>query len=244
MLFHCHYLRAIKYIQPNRPFSYIRVVLQKNIMGNPKKTNCFFEIYDSIIKPIASRRGELFLHNIYSDPTQEISAQNKSLLSDEELIKFYSVNEWWTVSWKTTDAFDFKAVGTFNFYPVEKVLYNWDDEFGGNSWAPDLKGFRPLDMFYEGAGCVGFYVERIDKSGLYLYKFDGETIPLHINFDAYLKLLTYSRGFGWWQNALVQINVDQKQPNVDDLKDKMPRVFPDFSWENFVETYQGLRINK
>ncbi len=150
----------------------------------------------------------------------------------------------WKFNWKTKAKNEVNAEGTFDFLPIERLLYDWDEEFGGNDWAPDMKGFRPLDMFYESAGCVGFFVNREDKLGLYLYKFDGETHPLHIDFDGYLKLLGLSKGFGWWQNALVEISTGEHQPNVDDFKEKMPQIFPDFSYDKFIKLYESLRIDK
>jgi hypothetical protein len=79
--------------------------------------------------------------------------------------------------------------------------------------------------------------------GLFLFS-DSELHPLHIKFYGYIKLLEIFKGFGWWQNALVQISTGKHQSSVDSFKEKMPQIFPNFNWDQFVALYESLRINK
>jgi hypothetical protein len=53
-----------------------------------------------------------------------------------------------------------------------------------------------------------------------------------------------SKGFGWWQNALVEIHSGNPMPNVASFKEKMPLIFPDFSWDAFAALYEEVRIDK
>jgi hypothetical protein len=162
---------------------------------------------------------------------------------DEKIINFYSFISDWKLHWKVDQTLAFKAEGVFNFIPFEQILNNgWDTDFGGNDWAPEMLGFRPLDMFYDIDGIVGFFVGREEMKGLFLFS-DSELYPLHIDFDGYLKLLSMSKGFGWWQNALVQISSGKDQSGVDFFKEKMPLIFPEFSWDEFVKLYESVRID-
>ena len=203
----------------------------------------FFCIYDKIILTISNNKL-IYLDNTYSNPETELTDDNRILLKDIALINFYLVNEWWKVFWKSKPDNEIKYEGSINFMPLEQVLYHWDEEFGGNSWSPEMKGFKPLDMFYESAGCVGFFIDREDKKGLYLYKFDGETQALDIDFEGYLKLLGMSKGYGWWQNSLIEIATGISQPNVKAFKEEMPKIFTNFSWDEFCELYESLRLSK
>lgn len=73
---------------------------------------------------------------------------------------------------------------------------------------------------------------------------DNTCHPLHVDFNGYLQLLKMSRGYGWWQNALVEISTGAHQPNTDAFREEMPKLFPDFSWEKFSELYQSVRMDK
>lgn len=205
--------------------------------------NWFFNIYDEII-PIISGNEFINLNNTYSNPETEMTNDIKIQLIDISIVNFYLVNEWWKVSWESKKNSKFKYEGSINFITLKQVLYNWDEEFGGESWSLDMKGFRPLDMFYESAGCVGFYINRKDKKGLFLYKFDGKTQALDIDFEGYLKLLGMTKGYGWWQNALIEIQTGNSQPNVTQFKEEMPKIFADFNWFDFINLYESLRLSK
>lgn len=168
-----------------------------------------------------------------------------NLIPDESVKLFYTFINDWGIKWSNRTNVEINAQGTFNILPLDQVMQDsWDDTLGGNDWAPDMKGFRPLDMFYDMDGFVGFYIKRPDKNGLYLQHSDSSISPLHLNLDGYLQLLGMSKGFGWWQNALVQIHSGKEMPNVAGFKEKMPKIFPDFSWEEFVELYEKVRIDK
>ncbi|GGG23333.1 hypothetical protein GCM10011344_25100 [Dokdonia pacifica] len=207
--------------------------------------NWFFDIYDSIVPIIRAKEKILDIDSNYGRAESQINDTQEKIVLDQNIIAFYNCNKFWKSHWKTKSELNFKAEGTFDFITFERVMSNsWDDDLGGNDWAPDMKGFRPLDLFYDSDGFVGFYVEREDKKGLYLVHSDSSVSPLHIDFEGYLKLLSISRGFGWWQNALVEISTGKHQPNVDSFKENMPKIFPDFKYEEFKELYESLRIDK
>ena len=166
-------------------------------------------------------------------------------ISNESIVTFYSFISEWRLKWQSKQDFEIKAEGTFNFLPLTEVMQDIsDDSLGGNDWNPEMKGFRPLDMFYDIDGFVGFYIDRPEKKGLYLQHSDSSVSPLHVDLDGYLRLLCMSKGYGWWQNALVEIHKGSPMPNVAAFKEEMPLIFPDFSWDAFVSLYEEVRIDK
>ena len=201
--------------------------------------NWLIPLYQQITQTLMDRMKELNANPTYERFKGDNSVLKNLSLEDEDITHFYSFFDWLNIEWKV-DAIS----GNIKFVTYKQLAHNWDNEFGANDWAPDMKGFRPLDMFLESAGCVGFFIDRQDKKGLYLYKFDGETTPINLNFEGYLILLGISKGFNWWQNALIEINTNSPQPNVDSFKENMPQIFPDFNWREFVKLYEHLRTDK
>ena len=203
----------------------------------------FKDIYFSVMDPLADQKNRIK----YDIINAKANEQNSSLLEllPNDIRKFYSIRNKWKVVWKTTDEANCQAEGSIDFLPLEEVLQDvWDNSLGGNDWNPEMKGFRPLDMFYDIDGFVGFYIDRPEKKGLYLQHSDSSVSPLHVDLEGYLKLLGMSKGFGWWQNALVEIHSGNPMPNVASFKEKMPLIFPDFSWDAFEALYEEVRIDK
>ena len=204
----------------------------------------FINVYGPIWNSIKGKISSLEIDNIVPR-AQKIDFSKYKDIDDKNILRFYRCLDWWKLSWKSKPESDIKAEGIFEFISFERIMNDaWDDDLGGNDWAPDMKGFRPLDMFYDGDGFVGFYIGRKDKKGLYLLHSDSSVSPLHIDFEGYLKLLSISKGFGWWQNALVEISTGKHQPNVASFKENMPKIFPDFNYEEFISLYESLRIDK
>lgn len=202
-------------------------------------------IYKSILDPFLDSNIEgIELDNRKTPSLIDKTSHPDMEFIDKSIIRFYSFFNWWKFHWVTTDHFKFKAEGTFEFTEFKNLLVNQDEDNGANDWALDMKGFRSLDNFYDSNGFVGFFINRPDKKGLYLIHSDSSMSALNVDFEGYLKLLAMSKGFGWWQNALVQISTGEHQPNVDSFKEKMPQIFSNFNWDEFVETYESLRIDK
>lgn len=204
----------------------------------------FKGIYFATTDPLAEQK-ELINYDVRNSVAKEDKTHLFTEIIDPTIIKFYTARNLWKIEWNTKENVDFNAQGTFDFITIEQVMQDsWDEELGGNDWAPDMKGFRPLDMFYDMDGMVGFFINRPEKTGLYLLHSDSSMSALNVDMEGYLQLLVMSKGFGWWQNALVQISKGEEMPNVASFKENMPKIFPDFSWEAFEELYESVRIDK
>lgn len=202
------------------------------------------ELYSPIYYPITENKNLKISEVKYEPSKNEYSDVEIEFIKQHKLEDFYESLESLKLHWKTFESYEIKAEGSFDIYPVKRIMRNWDEDFGVNDWAPKMKGFKPLDMFFESNGCVGFYMNRPEKKGLYLYAFEGDSQPLNLYFKEYLQLLIISKGFGWWQNALVEISTGKQQPNVDSFKANMPKIFSDFNYEEFKNLYSSLRIDK
>jgi hypothetical protein len=62
--------------------------------------------------------------------------------------------------------------------------------------------------------------------------------------EGYIQLLYMARGFGYWQQTLLwlQGNPEGNPNTVEEFKTYMPKVFPDFKWEEFVALYEKVKL--
>ena len=135
--------------------------------------------------------------------------------------------------------------GKINILPAEKVFSDWEGIvwFKGIPETYHLKDFKVLDFFVNEA-CVGFYnIEGKTEELHYLY-FEEEPVPLGINLEGYCQLLSLSYGFFYWQSAIVELITKEKSQESKDFKRYMPKLFSDFSYPQFVDVYNQVRIKK
>src|SRR5690554_4240634 len=111
----------------------------------------FDQVRDTNLKWVQLDDGFCGNTNDTNFPSQYVQNQ----ISDKTISNFYSFVSEWRRKWSTKKDFENTAQGTFNILPLDKVMQDsWDETLGGNDWAPGMKGFRPLDMFYDMDGFV------------------------------------------------------------------------------------------
>ncbi len=69
-------------------------------------------------------------------------------------------------------------------------------------------------------------------------------ILIHIDFEGYMKLLGETKGFLYWQKAILGYLSGSESFETKNFKEVMPKLFPDFSYDKFIELYESLRIDK
>lgn len=158
---------------------------------------------------------------------------------EENVISFYRAIQEWKVKWKTQPELPYVLDGSFNFISIEQMAEISDTPFMPNDF-PNMRGFRLLDYFYN-EGAVGFYINQPER-GLFLFLFDADPQPLQIGFEGYLDLLVYTRGVSYWQNLILEHLTKQSYANVSKIREHLPKLFPDFSMEGFIERYEARRL--
>jgi hypothetical protein len=78
---------------------------------------------------------------------------------------------------------------------------------------------------------------------LYFYT-QGTTYAksLELDVDGYLNMAYESAGFYYWQQVLLDIINESETPETRKFKEWMPKLFPDFNWDDFLAKYQELRL--
>jgi hypothetical protein len=161
-----------------------------------------------------------------------------------QLKAFYSEVKIFELWWHHDDYQEInQACGKINILPIETVLGNWE----GIVWFkenPDdygLKDFKIFDFFVDEA-CVGFYDLPKKNEELYFLYFEDAPVSLGLNIEGYIEMLGMSYGFFYWQKAIIEIITGKENPESKDFKHYMPLLFPEFSYEKFVELYHQVKL--
>ena len=72
---------------------------------------------------------------------------------------------------------------------------------------------------------------------MYFFKFEGEPIPLHVDFRHYLGLMLLAKGCAYWQYLIFEILEGVESPTSQRIKAELPSLFPDFSFAAFRDYF-------
>lgn len=129
----------------------------------------------------------------------------------------------------------FADTESFDFYDEDK-----NDE-------DDIKFFHPFD-YPSAESYVGFVIkpDTIYKSVYYMGIGDYELNNLDLDFEGYTQMAIEARVFNHWQVVLLyymgDINIGSSE--TETFKTEMPKIFPDWSWEDFIAKFESLRLSK
>jgi len=146
--------------------------------------------------------------------------------------------------------------GKLHLQRLQDVYADWEGTvYFANRLEADghrLRDFKVLDFFADEAG-VGFYHDAAQDRELYLYVFqEYGPLPLGVDFDGYLQLLSHSLAHSHWPYLLAELAEHfatrpaqpfpgPHTPNarifVDDMSSQT-----DFSLAEFVALYEQVRL--
>jgi hypothetical protein len=110
----------------------------------------------------------------------------------------------------------------------------------------DIRFFYPFD-YPSPESYVGFVIrpEVIHPSVYYLSIGDYELKNLDLDFDGYTKMAVESRVFNHWQVVLLYYmgSISIGSSETETFKTEMPKIFPSWAWENFIEKFESLRLS-
>jgi hypothetical protein len=169
--------------------------------------------------------------------------QLRSKIEDPSLSEFYGTTGFFNIKWHEKRTKDSGFSGSINILEGNESLASGEGLIYHKSTPEDspLRKFKILDVFADEA-CVGFFFGENTPKGLHYFEFESETYPLLINFEGYAKLLTKSRGFFYWQKVLVEDNEGDAGPVTEHFREQMPRLFPEFDFKDFIESYKSYKI--
>ncbi|NEO93283.1 MAG: hypothetical protein F6K56_24905 [Moorea sp. SIO3G5] len=151
--------------------------------------------------------------------------------------------EWEINKKQSSDVKDIK--GSVKILSLKEIIQDWKGVvyFDFTPESGRIRSFHPIDFFVDEA-CVGAFLNEKDRQelSLYLYSFEGEPVNLNLNIEGYIQMMVLSKGFLYWQYSIIEILLDKENPVSHRFKEWMPELFPDFSWEKYIQKYNQLRI--
>lgn len=110
----------------------------------------------------------------------------------------------------------------------------------------DLKYFQPFDYCSNESRC-GFLIrpDSIEKSMYYKSIDDYELDYLDLDYYGYTQMAIEARVFYDWQAVLLYYmnGVGIGSVETETFKTEMPKIFPDWTWENFIAKFESLRLS-
>lgn len=127
-----------------------------------------------------------------------------------------------------------------------KYLFAEDNGIYGEGDGEDLKYFRPLD-YPSPETYVGFIIkpDTIYKSLYYMSVSNYELNNLDLDYNGYTQMAVEARVFNHWQLVLLHY-MDGKgigSVETESFKTEMPKIFPNWTWENFIARFESLRLS-
>ena len=59
-----------------------------------------------------------------------------------------------------------------------------------------------------------------------------------------MKLLGETKGFLYWQKTILDYLNGTESSETKNFKKEMPKLFPEFDYDKFIELYESLRIDE
>jgi|GEM_PF-2238086 len=210
------------------------------------------EILDSIIafKEELRRNNSIRVvtFDFFNSPanSRQIEQLEKRGKVEKTVLDFYGVSDGFEIDWEPIDASleEQEMFGRVKVNPFQDVVRNWSGVvyFDDEPQNSPLRQFFPLDFFVNEAA-VGFCSLEGYRNMMFLFRFEGDLIPLYVNFESYLKCLLVAKGCLYWQYLIVELLTGKENEMSRRIKEFLPRLFPDFSFQSFEKLFADVRIN-
>ena len=107
-----------------------------------------------------------------------------------------------------------------------------------------IRDFKAIDLITSEAHC-GLLIDSESVNPELYYNETGynQLHGLDIDFPGYLEMALAARIYYYWPKVLLDIQSGEESTETVNFKHNMPLIFPDFSWEEFKEKYQTLRLS-
>ncbi|NCU06202.1 MAG: hypothetical protein GXC73_19770 [Chitinophagaceae bacterium] len=161
---------------------------------------------------------------------------------DPEFLKEYKNINGAKFSWNSQK--DSSIYGSCRFLKAKDIIAQQKAVLVFNDTSTDdwQNDFYPIDFFTDEA-CAGVFAGKQASNCMYLYLMDDEyPLNLNVTVQAYFDLMIAAFAFEYWQLALKAISTKKSNPSSERFQFQMPILFHGFSFNDFVEKYQLLKI--
>lgn len=202
---------------------------------------------EHLFKDILAHKGLKILRTKLGKPNKLLIAKKKDELS-YDLMDYYASSGELLLNWTYPEKDD--VVGGLNIVALphlfdetamdiipELVVVNEDLDFYNKKQLSGI--FHKIDFFVPEAS-VGFFSDAQMYRELY-YCNRHYFYLLNLSFEQYFKLLCEAKGFAYWQLAIINMEYSYGKVESDWFQEQMPKLFPSFSFDGFIELYQKFK---
>lgn len=208
------------------------------------------EIYWSLIKEFMDElkvNSSISIKNIKTPlPLNKREKEKIKSVSPNDIFELHNEMNGLNIEWEANNVKEPDIQGSIKILSVQEILQDWKGTVYFNFTSDDdrIKNFHPIDFFIDEA-CVGAFMNETENkdSSLYLFSFEGKPFNLNLNINGYVQMMVASRGFLYWQYVLIEILEGKENPVSKRFKEWMPKLFPNFIWEQYMLLYKKIRIS-
>ena len=164
----------------------------------------------------------------------------------KEFLEVYETTNGMKITWE--DSKNKNVRGQVHFLKMNEVVSNWEGQIYEKEDLENndlLAFFHPFDLVTSEAQC-GFMItpEETYKSIFYNKSGQTETERLELDFAGYVTMLYHSAAYQNWPLVILDIINNEESSFTKEFKANMKALFEDFSWDEYVETFNQLRLDK
>jgi len=163
------------------------------------------------------------------------------------VLDFYEIANGIEVKWHPTNPalLERDIVGRIKVNSFSQTVRDWSGVvfFEHHPADSPQRKFFPMDFFADEAA-AGFCTKEGWRKMIYLYKFEGDLIPLHVTLESYLSLMLQAKGCYYWQYLILEMLQQEENEMSVRIKQYLPSLFPDFSFAMFEKSFNETRIKQ
>jgi hypothetical protein len=173
------------------------------------------------------------------DPSQIPNLEKKKFKQSfiDEIIKVNNCQfEWHDVN-------NSNILGTTNILEIKGIIESTADYTHLVNEDEAFKHFHIVDLVRPEI-VIGVFSGDYATNSLYLEESDGIAQYLGLDMEGYIKMLIATKGFYCWQFALLEYKSCKEGHSVKQLKEHLPRLFPEVNINEVFALYDSLYISE
>jgi hypothetical protein len=143
--------------------------------------------------------------------------------------------------WK--DPNNTNILGTANILSIDGIIESTADYAHLVDEEPSFGNFHIVDLVRPEI-VIGIFSGDYATNSLYLEESDGIAQYLGLDMEGYIKMLIATKGFYCWQFALLDYKSGKEGHSLKQLKEHLPRLFPEVNINEVFALYDSLYISE
>ncbi len=164
-----------------------------------------------------------------------------------EFLNSYDLFFGFKLLWTAKPETGIKATGSIRIMELPKVFGDWEGHayFSHSEEDSLLRDFKIVD-FYQNEYAAGILFGKRRDFTFYNIEIGGEDpVSLDLDINGYIEMMMQSKGYTYWQTVIEYYLHGGYQTDItEQFKHDMPILFPDWTWEGFVQKFEEIRLHK